>query len=442
MAPSPTTLWFIYSLTSFLLKKYRFRSLDFLILPGLNLTQIQILKEMNVLSNRINALSESQTLAMTKKARELAAQGFDVISLSVGEPDFQTPQHIKDAAKKAIDDGFHFYSPVPGFPDLRKAVADKFKRDNNLDFKPENIVVSTGAKHSITNVLMALLNPGDEVIIFAPYWVSYVEMVKLAEGKPVVIHGGIENDFKVTAKQVADAITPRTKAILYSSPCNPTGSIFTKQELTEIAQVVAKHENVFIIADEIYEYISFNNDFFSIGSLDIVKDRTITVNGMSKGFAMTGWRLGFIGAPLEIAKACDKMQGQTTSGTCSITQKAAVAGLTGDLTSAKEMAKAYLRRRDLVLGLLNEIPGIKTNVPKGAFYIFPDVSAYFGKYNGSEQIKNSDDLCMFLLNNAHVALVPGDAFGDANCIRISFAASDENLKKAISRIKTELAKLK
>jgi aspartate aminotransferase len=397
---------------------------------------------MNVLSSRINALSESQTLAMTKKARELAAQGHDVISLSVGEPDFQTPQHVKDAAKKAIDDGFHFYSPVPGFPDLRKAIVDKFKRDNNLTFTPEQIVVSTGAKHSIANVLMCLLDPGDEVIIFAPYWVSYVEMVKLAEGVPVIVYGGIENDFKVSAKEVAAAITPRTKAILYSSPCNPTGSIFTKDELTEIAKVVASHENIFIIADEIYEYISFNNDFFSIGSLDIVKDRTITVNGMSKGFAMTGWRLGFIGAPLEIAKACDKMQGQFTSGTCSITQKAAVAALTGDLSAPQEMAKAYLRRRDLVLGLLKEIPGVKTNVPKGAFYIFPDVSYYLGKYNGSQEIKNVDDLCMYLLNNAHVALVPGDAFGDPNCIRISFAASDENLKKAISRIKTELAKLK
>jgi len=397
---------------------------------------------MNVLSSRINALSESQTLAMTKKARELAAQGNDVISLSVGEPDFQTPQHVKDAAKKAIDDGFHFYSPVPGFPDLRKAIVDKFKRDNGLTFTPEQIIVSTGAKHSIANVLMCLLDPGDEVIIFAPYWVSYVEMVKLAEGVPVIVYGGIENDFKVSAKEVAAAITPRTKAILYSSPCNPTGSIFTKDELTEIAGVVASHENIFIIADEIYEYISFNNDFFSIGSLDIVKDRTITVNGMSKGFAMTGWRLGYIGAPLEIAKACDKMQGQFTSGTCSITQKAAVAALNGDLTAPKEMAKAYLRRRDLVLGLLKEIPGVKTNVPKGAFYIFPDVSYYLGKYNGSQEIKNVDDLCMYLLNNAFVALVPGDAFGDPNCIRISFAASDENLIKAISRIKTELAKLK
>jgi aspartate aminotransferase len=403
---------------------------------------MQTTNQMNVLSSRINALSESQTLAMTKKARELAAQGHDVISLSVGEPDFQTPQHVKDAAKKAIDDGFHFYSPVPGFPDLRKAIVDKFKRDNNLTFTPEQIVVSTGAKHSIANVLMCLLDPGDEVIIFAPYWVSYVEMVKLAEGVPVIVYGGIENDFKVSAKEVAAAITPRTKAILYSSPCNPTGSIFTKDELTEIAKVVASQENIFIIADEIYEYISFNNDFFSIGSLDIVKDRTITVNGMSKGFAMTGWRLGFIGAPLEIAKACDKMQGQFTSGTCSITQKAAVAALNGDLTAPKEMAKAYLRRRDLVLDLLKEIPGVKTNVPKGAFYIFPDVSYYIGKYNGSQEIKNVDDLCMYLLNNAHVALVPGDAFGDPNCIRLSFAASDENLKKAISRIKTELAKLK
>jgi aspartate aminotransferase len=396
----------------------------------------------NPLSARINALSESETLAMTKKARELAAQGHSVISLSVGEPDFQTPQHIKDAAKKAIDDGFTFYTPVPGYPDLRQGIANKLKRDNNIEWTAENIVVSTGAKQSIANVLLSIVDPGDEVIIFAPYWVSYIEMVKLAEGTPVIVSAGIEKDFKVTAQDVEKAITSRTKAILFSSPCNPTGAVFSKKELTAIADVVAKHETIIVIADEIYEYINFEGTHFSIGSIPAIKDRVVTVNGFSKGYAMTGWRVGYIGAAKWLAAACDKIQGQVTSGTCSIAQKAAIAGINGDLTAAKEMAAAYLRRRDLVLGLVKNIPGLKANIPQGAFYVFPDVSAYLGKSFNGKVIEKASDLAMFILNEGFVSTVGGDAFGAPNCIRISFAASDDNLKEAMKRIKECLAKLK
>ncbi|MBC7488075.1 MAG: pyridoxal phosphate-dependent aminotransferase [Cytophagaceae bacterium] len=395
----------------------------------------------HLLSARLNALSESETLAMTKKARELAALGHKVISLSVGEPDFQTPQHVKDAAKKAIDDGFSFYSPVPGFPDLRQAIADKLKKENNLDFGPENIVVSTGAKQSIANVLLSIVNPGEEVIIFAPYWVSYVEMVKLAEGRSVIVSGSLENDFKVTAAQLEKAITPKTKAILFSSPCNPTGSVFSEKELRAIGDVVAKHKNIVVIADEIYEYINFEGSHFSIGSIPAIKDQVVTVNGFSKGYAMTGWRVGYIGAPKVIAAACDKIQGQVTSGTCSIAQKAAVAAYKGDLTAPKEMAKAYLRRRDLVVGMLKEIPGLKVNTPQGAFYSFPDVSAYLGKSVNGQKINTAAELSMFILNDVFVSTVGGDAFGAPNNIRISFAASDENLVEAVNRIKACLAKL-
>ncbi len=397
--------------------------------------------ETQLLSERSRALSESETLAMTKKARELAAQGHKVISLSVGEPDFQTPQHIKDAAKKAIDDGFTFYSPVPGYPELRQAIAEKLTKENNLDFTAENIVVSTGAKQSIANVLLSVVDPGDEVIIFAPYWVSYVEMVKLAEGTSVIVTGTIDNDFKVTAAQVEAAITPNTKAILFSSPCNPTGSVFTKAELTAIADVVARHERIIVIADEIYEYINFGDKHFSIGSIAAIKDRVVTVNGFSKGYAMTGWRVGYIGATKAIAAACDKLQGQVTSGTCSIAQKAAYAAITGPNDAAKEMSAAYLRRRDLVIGLLKEIPNLKVNVPQGAFYGFPDVSAYLGKSFNGVVIKTAGDLAMYLLNEGKVAAVGGDAFGAPNCLRISFAASDENLVEACRRIKDCLAKL-
>ncbi|MDJ1482211.1 pyridoxal phosphate-dependent aminotransferase [Cytophagaceae bacterium YF14B1] len=401
-----------------------------------------VLDPVSVLSDRVNAMAESATLAMTKKARELAAQGVKVISLSIGEPDFPTPQHIKDAAKKAIDDNFTQYTPVSGIADLRSAIAEKLRRDNNLDWKPENIVVSTGAKQSLTNVLLALLNPGDEVIIFSPYWVSYSEMVVLAEGVPVLVTGSLENDFKVTAEEFEAAITPRTKLVMFSSPCNPTGSVFTEEELRKIGQVVERHENIFVMADEIYEYIVFEGKNFSIGSIPSIKDRVITVNGCSKGYAMTGWRLGYIAAAKWIADACDKIQGQVTSGTCSITQKAAVAALTGPLDDTRKMAEAYRRRRDLVIAGLREIPGLKISVPQGAFYAFPDMSYYFGKSDGTNKINNADDLAMYLLNVGHVATVSGAAFGAPNCIRLSTAASDENLTEAISRIKTALGNLK
>jgi aspartate aminotransferase len=394
----------------------------------------------SLLSDRINALAESQTLAMTKKARELSSQGIKVINLSIGEPDFQTPQHVKDAAKKAIDEGNSWYTPVPGTLELRQAIAEKLRRENNLDWKPENIVVSTGAKQSLANVILSLVNPGDEVIIFSPYWVSYSEIVKLAEGVSVLLEGSFENGFKATAEQLEKAITPRTKVIMYSSPCNPTGAMFSKQELTAIAEVVARHENIFVLADEIYEYIRFNDNFFSIGSIESIKDRVITVNGYSKGFAMTGWRVGYIAAAKWIADACDKIQGQVTSGTSSISQKAALVAYQ-DMAPTRAMAEAYLRRRDLVVELMSQIPGVKTYTPDGAFYLFPDISYYLGKSDGTTTLHTAEDLCMWLLNNAHVSVVTGEAFGDPNCIRISFAASDENLKEAIRRMKEALAKL-
>jgi aspartate aminotransferase len=403
---------------------------------------MQDIKEVSsILSDRITALSESQTIAMAKKARELAAQGHDVINLSFGEPDFQTPQYIKDAAKKAIDDGFTFYTPVPGYPELRQAIADKFKRDNNLDYKPENIVVSTGAKQSIANAVMCLVNPGDEVIIFSPYWVSYEEIVKLAEGVPVQVMGSLENDFKVTPAQLEAAITSNTKLIMYSSPCNPTGSVFTAEELLGLAKVLEKYPKVHVIADEIYEYINFEGQHASMASFDFIKDRVITVNGFSKGYAMTGWRVGYIAAHKDIAAACDKMQSQITSGTCSIAQKAAYAALQGGKASAIEMRDAYFRRRNLVLELMNDIPGFKTNVPEGAFYIFPDVSYYFGMSYEGKTIQNALDLCMYILTDALVAVVSGEAFGAPQCVRFSYATSDEKLVEALRRIKESLAKL-
>ncbi|UFH56053.1 pyridoxal phosphate-dependent aminotransferase [Spirosoma sp. KNUC1025] len=401
------------------------------------------LDTVSLLADRINALEESSTLAMTKKARELAAQGHKVISLSVGEPDFKTPQHICEAAKKAIDDGFHGYSPVAGYPDLRKAIADKFKRDNNIDWKPENIVVSTGAKHSLANVIQVLINPGDEVIIFSPYWVSYSEMVKLAEGKAVVVDGSFENNFKVTPEQFEAAITDRTKIVMYASPNNPTGSIYSEAELRAIADVVARHDNIYVLADEIYEYINFTPEgHFSIGSIPEIAERVITVNGVAKGFAMTGWRIGYIGAAKWIADGVEKLQGQVTSGTNSIAQKATVAALTGPLEPSMEMAKAYHRRRDLVVKLLKDVPHFRTNVPEGAFYAFPDISFYYGKSDGTTTIENSDDFAGWLLNSAHVATVAGSGFGAPDCLRISTAASDEALTEAIQRIKEAVATLK
>lgn len=399
--------------------------------------------EQTRLADRINALEESSTLAMTKMARELAAQGHKVISLSVGEPDFKTPAHICEAAKKAIDDGFHGYSPVAGYPDLRKAIADKLKRDNNIDWKPENIVVSTGAKHSLANVIQVLVNPGDEVIIFAPYWVSYSEMVKLAEGKSVIIDGAFENDFKVTAAQLEAAITPKTKIVMYASPNNPTGAVYSEAELREIAAVLEKHEGVYVLADEIYEYINFTEEGnFSIGSIPALKERVITVNGVAKGFAMTGWRIGFVGAAKWIADGVEKLQGQVTSGTNSIAQKAATVAFNGTLEPSKEMAKAYQRRRDLVIGLLKEIPGFKVRIPEGAFYAFPDVSFYFGKSDGTTTINDSDDFSNWILNKYYVSTVAGSGFGAPNCIRISTAAADESLVEAVQRIKEAVATLK
>jgi aspartate aminotransferase len=397
----------------------------------------------SLLAKRIQALEESSTLGMTKKARELASQGHQVISLSVGEPDFKTPAHICDAAKKAIDDGFHGYSPVAGYPDLRMAIANKLKRDNNLEWGSENIVVSTGAKHSLANAIAALINPGDEVIIFSPYWVSYSEMVKLAEGKSVLVQGAFDNNFKVTAEQFEAAITPKTKMVMFSSPNNPTGSVYTESELRDIANVVARHEKIFVLADEIYEYINFTQGgHFSIGSIPEIKERVITVNGVAKGHAMTGWRIGFIAAAKWIADGVEKLQGQVTSGTNSIAQKASVAAFNGPLDHAHEMKEAYDRRRKLVVGRLREIPGFKVNMPDGAFYAFPDISYYFGKSDGKTTIKDSDDFCTWLLMDAFVATVAGSGFGAPDCMRISTAAADEQLEEACERIKVAVAKLK
>lgn len=396
----------------------------------------------NLLADRINNLEESATLAMSKKSRELAAQGHKVINLSIGEPDFKTPKHICEAAKQAIDNGFHAYTPVAGIPELRKVIAEKFKRDNNIDWKPENVIVSTGAKHSLANALAVMVNPGDEVIIFAPYWVSYSEMVKLAEGTSVILEGAFDNDFKVTPEQLEAAITDRTKVVMYASPNNPTGSVYSEAELRAIAAVIEKHENVFVLADEIYEYINFREEgHFSIGSIPAIKDRVITVNGMAKGFAMTGWRIGFIGAAKWIVDGIDKLQGQVTSGTNSIAQRASVVAW-DDMTAPETMKRAYLVRRDLVIGLLKEIEGFKVNVPEGAFYAFPDVSYYFGKTDGEVTINNSDDLSMWLLEKVFVATVGGGSFGAPNCIRISTAASDEALKEAVARIKSAVETLK
>ena len=400
------------------------------------------LPSVSPLSDRLLAMNESATIAMAKKARELAAKGFDVINLSFGEPDFQTPQYIKDAAKKALDDGHTFYTPVPGILELRQAICDKFKRDNQLDFLPNQIVVSTGAKQALVNTLFSLVNPGDEVIVFAPYWVSYEEMVKLAEGVPVILVGTLENDYKVTAAQLEAAITPRTKVIMYSSPCNPTGSVFSHEELGEIAAVMARHPQVFALADEIYEYINFVGEHASLAQFAEVKDRVITVNGFSKGYAMTGWRLGYMAARADIAAACEKMQGQVTSGACSIAQWAGAAALRGGRASADEMVAAYHRRRDLVLAIAKDIPGFNTPTPSGAFYIFPEVSAYFGRTapDGST-IRNSSDLALFLLNDALVSAVSGESFGAPQCMRFSTAAADEKLVEAFRRIKVSLAKL-
>lgn len=394
------------------------------------------------LSARIEAIQESATLAMAAKAREFKNRGIDVINLSLGEPDFKTPQHICEAAKKAIDEGKYFaYPPVAGYQDLREALAAKYQKENNVPYKAENIVVSNGAKQSIANTMLALLNKGDEVIVFSPFWVSYDALVRLTEATPVLVKGTLENDFKVTAAQLESAITPKTRAIIFSSPCNPTGSVFSRKELEAIAQVVLKHENLLVIADEIYEHINFMGDQVSIASLPGMFERTITVNGFAKGFAMTGWRVGYIAAPKWIADGCNKVQGQLTSANCSISQRGALAAITGDLKPTENMVKEYRHRRDVVYNLLKEIPGIKANYPQGAFYFFPDISYYFGKSDGTTTVRNSDDFCMYMLEKAHVSLVPGEAFGDERCVRLSYAAAEKDLVSAMSRIKVALSGL-
>ncbi|MEZ5038294.1 MAG: pyridoxal phosphate-dependent aminotransferase [Saprospiraceae bacterium] len=394
------------------------------------------------ISRRVQEMTESATIKMAQMARELKAKGHDVISLSLGEPDFDTPQHIKEAAKQALDEGLTKYTPVPGLLELRQAIQTKFKRDNNLSFDIKQIIVSNGAKQAIANVCLSILDPGDEVIILAPYWVSYSEIVKLAEGESVLVSAGIEQDYKITKAQLEAAITDRTRAILFSSPCNPTGSVYSEAELREIADVVAAHEGIYIISDEIYEYINFTGNHFSIGSLEQVKDRTITINGFSKGFAMTGWRLGYIGAPFEVADACDKIQGQITSGANSFSQKAAAHALLADMGPTNDMREAFRKRRALVIEGLSQIPGFKVNNPDGAFYSFPDISDYFGKTDGEMRIENADDFCDYLLQKAFVAVVSGSAFGADNCFRLSYAASEEQLIEAIKRIKVAVSQLK
>lgn len=396
---------------------------------------------MSKLSNRITNLAESQTLAMAKKSRELQAQGKDIISLSIGEPDFDTPQFIKEAAKRAIDNNYTRYTPVAGFQELRKAISEKFKRDNDLNYSAEQIIVSTGAKQSIANVILSLINPGEEVIVPIPYWVSYIETIKLAEGIPVTIPTNVASNFKITPDQLKKAITSKTKMIVFSTPCNPSGSVYNKEELKALAEIIIQYPDLYVISDEIYEHINFVGKHESMAQFDFIYDRIITVNGVSKGFAMTGWRIGYIGAPLWISQACEKMQGQFTSGTSSISQMAALEAVKANPSVTYEMRDAFKKRRDLVLGLLKEIPGIKTTVPDGAFYIFPDISSYFGKSYATYHIKNSHDLSMFLLEQGNIALVSGDAFGDDNCIRFSYATSEERLIEAVKRVKEALAKL-
>jgi len=396
---------------------------------------------MEQVSDRLAKLSASATIAMNQKSKDLQAEGIDVINLSVGEPDFNTPDHIKEAAKKAIDDNYSFYPPVAGYPALRKAIVDKLKKQNGLDYTPDQITVSNGAKHSIVNVLLCIINPGDEVIIPAPYWVSYSEQAKIAEGTNVIIDTGIENDFKVTPEQLAQAITPKTRALLLCSPSNPTGSVYSKDELEALANVLASHDRIIIISDEIYEHINFIGKHESIAQFSNVKDRVVLVNGVSKGYAMTGWRLGYIAAPVWITKAVTKLQGQFTSGAAAVAQIASITALTSDHGPTEAMNKAFKRRRDLVLQHLGRIDGVKCSVPGGAFYVFPDMSAYFGKSVEGKEIKDSDDLCMYLLESGHIATVPGSAFGAPDCIRISFANSDENLEKAMERLKNALEKL-
>ena len=397
---------------------------------------------MEYLSERIKLLSASATLAMAQKSRELKAKGLDIISLSLGEPDFNTPDYIKDAAKKAIDNNYSKYPPVSGYNDLREAISRKFKEENGINYSPEQVVVSTGGKHSIINIILSLINPGDEVIILAPYWVSYYDQILLAGGKPVVIEATIENDFKILPEQLEVVITRKTKLVIFNSPSNPTGMVYTRNEMEGIARVIQKHAGLFILSDEVYEHIIFKGEHISMASFDFIYDQVITVNAVSKAYAMTGWRIGYIGAPLWLAKACDKLQGQFTSGACSIAQRAALAALQGQDDSRKMMRDAFLRRRDLICRLLKEIKGLKVRIPQGAFYVLPDISHYLGKSDGETTIRTADDLALWLLDKAQVALVGGDSFGAPDCIRISYANSDELLVEAVKRIKEALGRLK
>ena len=397
---------------------------------------------MGQLSDRLNRLAPSATLAMSQKSNEMKAQGIDVINMSVGEPDFNTPDQIKAAAKKAIDENYSKYSPVPGYADLRKAVAAKLKNENGLDYTINEILVSNGAKQSVCNTLMALVNDGDEVIIPAPYWVSYPQMVKLAGGNPVFVNAGFEQDFKMTPEQLEAAITPKTKMLILCSPSNPTGSVYSEEELAGLAEVIKKHEGMYVLADEIYEHISYIGKHASIAKIEGMKERSIIVNGVSKAYAMTGWRIGYIAAPEWIVMGCNKLQGQYTSGPCSVSQKAAEAAYTLEQGCVEDMRKAFERRRDLIVELAKDIPGLEVNVPEGAFYLFPKCSSFFGKSNGEKTINSSTDFALYLLEKAHVATVGGDAFGDPECFRMSYATSDENIKEAMHRIKENLAKLK
>ena len=394
------------------------------------------------LSDRLNRLAPSATLAMSQKSSEMKAQGIDVINMSVGEPDFNTPENIKEAAKKAIDDNFSRYSPVPGYPDLRKAIVAKLKNENGLDYTVNEVIVGTGGKQGICNVILALVNPGDEVIIPAPYWVSYPQMAKLAGGVPVIVNAGFDQDFKMTTEQLEAAITPKTKMLILCSPSNPTGSVYSKEELAALADVLRKHPDVFVLADEIYEHINYIGKHHSIAQEPGLKEQVIIANGVSKAYAMTGWRIGFLAGPEWIIKGCNKLQGQYTSGTCSVSQKAAEAAYTLDQSAVEEMRQAFERRRDLIVKLAKEVPGLEVNIPQGAFYLFPKCNSYFGKSNGNKTINNSTDFAMYLLEEAHVATVGGDAFGDPDCFRMSYATSDENIKEAIRRIKEALSKLK
>ena len=397
---------------------------------------------MDFLSDRIKSMAASATLAMTQKSRELKNRGFDVISLSIGEPDFNTPDYVKEAAKKAIDDNFSKYPPVSGYEDLRAAVCAKFKRENGLDYTPDQVVVSVGGKHSVINVIMVTVNPGDEVIILAPYWVSYYDQVKLAGGVPVIVNTTLENDFKVTPTDLEAVITQKTKLIIFNSPSNPTGMVYTREEMEGIARVVGKNPHVLILSDEVYEHIVYEGEHVSMASFDFIYDRTITLNAISKSYAMTGWRIGYIGAPVWLAKAVNKLQGQFTSGTCTIAQKAACAAMNYDDGSRDKMREAFKRRRNLICGLLAEVEGVKTRMPQGAFYVLPDISFYLGKSDGEKVINSADDLAFFLLDRARVATVGGDAFGAPNCIRISYATSDDHLIEAVKRIKESLKLLK